>query len=142
MIGMKGYFTLVFVVALILGAITYWNFQQYKIDGSSENGVWKAEYIEEKIGGSSIGWTANVNQKNDKKLTVRKLELIKNGKVIVEQTKFKEFKDINGKNYTLHPFSYPALYGGNAPEKDDSYHVRIIWEDKRNKEHTDDIELK
>ncbi len=139
---MKNYFTLAFIVALILGAITYWNFYENKIDGSSENSVWKAEYVEEKIGGSSIGWIANVDQKNDEKLTVKKLELIKNGKVMAEQTEFKEFKDINGKNYTLHPFSYPELYGGDAPEKEDSYHVRIILEDHANKEHTDEIELK
>ena len=57
-------------------------------------------------------------QKDKENLIVKKLKFIEDTQVLTEQTESHKFEDINGKMYTLHPFSYPELYLGYAPKKD------------------------
>ncbi|MGG0655361.1 hypothetical protein [Rummeliibacillus pycnus] len=139
---MKFYSALVFTVTLVILAFVYWDYTESTMKGNSENGIWKAMYKEQKIGGSSIGWLASIKQKNKEKITVKKIKFLEEDKVLVERTEFYEGRDdIDGTVYSLHPFSYPDIYLGDAPKEGNSYQIQIIWEDSSGKEHNDNIKL-
>lgn len=140
---MKFYSALVFTVTLVILAIVYWDYTESTMKGNSENGIWKAVYKKQRIGGTPIGWKASIEQKNKENITVKKLRFLEDGKVLVETTTFYEGRDtVDGTEYSLHPFSYPDLYFGDAPKKGLSYQIQIIWEDRSGNAHNDQIKLK
>ncbi|WP_397538945.1 hypothetical protein [Rummeliibacillus pycnus] len=139
---MKFYSALVFMVAMVIGGIVYWDYTESTMKGSSENGMWKAMYKEQRIGGTPIGWLASIKQKNNETVTVKKLIFLEEDKVLVERTEFYEGRDnVDGTEYSLHPFSYPDLYLGDAPKEGLSYQIQIIWEDSSGNEYNDKIKL-
>ncbi|MFJ8261101.1 hypothetical protein ACIQ4I_03950 [Rummeliibacillus sp. NPDC094406] len=139
---MKFYSSLVFTVALVIAGIVYWDYTESTMMGNSENGMWKAMYKEQKIGGTPIGWLASIKQKNNEKVTVKKLKFLEEDKILVERTEFYEGRDdVDGTKYSLHPFSYPDIYLGDAPKESLSYQIQIIWEDSSGNEYNDKIKL-
>ncbi|MFL0507477.1 hypothetical protein ACH0B5_17180 [Ureibacillus sp. 179-F W5.1 NHS] len=139
---MKFYGVLVLTIIIAIGCFVFWTNSQNKLQGTSENEIWEAEYKNEKIGGSSIGWKVSVQQLNKEELTVKKLLFLEDDKKIFEQLKFQNGIDIDGTKYSLHPFSYPNLYFGDAPKDNVDYTIEIVWVDQSGNEHTDKIELK
>ncbi|MGM9948715.1 MAG: hypothetical protein ACI33P_01250 [Lysinibacillus sp.] len=138
---MRFYYVLVAILVAAIIGYNYWNYTNNRIKGTSEDGMWEAVYKNQKQGGISFGWSASIEQTNEKEVTVKQLEFLEDGRVVVTRTEFEEMTDIDGAEYTLHPFSYPQLYLGDAPKENLSYEVRIVWEDDSGKEHTDRIKL-
>ncbi|MEG0259927.1 MAG: hypothetical protein RR651_08655, partial [Lysinibacillus sp.] len=87
-------------------------------------------------------WGVSVTQLDEKEINVKKLEFLENNKVISDRTEFYKGRDIDGDEYSLHPFSYPDLYYGDEPKNDSSYFVGIVWENAQGETHEDKIELK
>ncbi len=138
---MRFYYALVAILVAAIIGYGYWDYQNNRIEGTSEDGMWEAVYKNHKQGGLSSGWIASVEQTNEKEVTVKQLEFLEEGRIVVTRTEFQEFVDIDGAEYTLHPFSSPHLYLGDAPKENLSYEVRIVWEDDSGKMHTDSIKL-
>ena len=138
---MRFYYALVAILVAAIIGYGYWDYQNNRIEGTSGDGMWEAVYKNHKQGGLSSGWIASVEQTNEKEVTVKQLEFLEEGRIVVTRTEFQEFVDIDGAEYTLHPFSYPHLYLGDAPKENLSYEVRIVWEDGSGKVHTDSIKL-
>lgn len=130
------------VLLLIFLGIMYLDFSTPNIKGTSDDGTWKVVY--KKINEVEAGgaWVVSVTQADEKEVNVKKLEFLENNKVISDRNEFYEGTDIDATVYTLHPFSYPDLYYGDAPKEESSYFVVITWEDAQDKAHEDKIELK
>ena len=135
----KKYFIVVLLI-IFLGII-YFTFSTSSMKGVSDNGTWRVVYKKIKEIEAGGSWRVSVTQVDEKEVNVKKLEFLENDKVISERNEFYEGRDIDGTEYTLHPFSFPDLYYGDAPKKDFSYSVIIIWEDEQGKTHEDKIEL-
>lgn len=138
---MRFYYALVAILVAVIIGYNYWDYKNNRIEGTSGDGMWEAVYKNQKQSGLSWGWIASVEQTNEKEVTVKQLEFLEDGRIVVTRTEFQEFVDIDGAEYTLHPFSYPHLYLGDAPKENLSYEVRIVWEDDSGKVHTDSIKL-
>lgn len=139
---MKFYGVFVLTIIIAVGCVVFWVNSSNKLQGTSENGIWEAEYKNEKVGGSSIGWKVSVQQQNKEELTVKTVEFLEDEITIYEKSEFQNGEDIDGTKYTLHPFSYPDLYFGDGPKDNTNYTVEIVWVDQSGKEHTDKIVLK
>ena len=138
---MKFYYVLVALLVTAIIGYNYWDYTNNRIEGTTEDGMWEAVYKNKKQGGRSFGWIASIEQTTEKEITVKQLEFLEEGRIVVTRTQFEEFVDIDGTEYTLHPFSISNFYSGNAPRENLSYEVRIVWEDESGKEHTDRIKL-
>lgn len=138
---MKKSYLIVMLLIILLGII-YFTFSTSSMKGASDNGTWEVVYKKVKEIEAGGAWKVSVTQVDEKEVNVKKLEFLENDKVISVRNEFYEGRDIDGTEYSLHPFSFPDLYYGDAPKKDFSYFVIIIWEDEQGKTHEDKIELK
>lgn len=138
---MKKIYLLMLLIIILVGIVTF-IISPTSIKGISTDGMWKVVYkkINEVEAGNA--WKVSVTQLNDKEVIVKKLEFLENDKGISDRTEFYEGRDIDGTEYTLHPFSYPDLYYGEEPKKNASYSVVIIWTDAQGKTYDEKIELK
>lgn len=138
---MKKSYLIIGLIIIFVGIISF-TFSTPSLKGSSDDDTWKVVYKKIKEVEAGGAWKVSVTQVDDKKVNVKKLEFIENDKVISDRDEFYEGKDIDGTEYSLHPFSFPDLYYGDAPQKGSSYFVIILWEDEQGKTHEDKIELK
>lgn len=139
----KNSYAVLIVLAIFAVFIYFSFFTTPSVKGISDNNMWKVTYKKNKEEFDGVrGWKASVKQINKTKVKVKKIEFLENNKELAEKKEFHNEKDIDGTEYSLHPFSYPDLYLGDAPKKNYTYYIRITWEDNKGKTHTDKIELK
>lgn len=139
---MKFYAGLVSVFVLAVAGFIYWDHSIHTMKGSSKDGTWKVLFQEQGPGSLEGGWMLSVEQNTTEKLNVKKLTFLEGEKVIVSKTEFSDWVDnVDGTVYTLHPFSYPALFFGDPPKEDLSYQVQIVWKSADGKEQMESITL-
>ncbi len=132
---------IILIVLAVFAVFIYLSYSTPSLEGTSKNDIWRVTYKKYKESDGAMGWKVAVEQKNKKKVNVKKIVFLEDHKKLSEQTEFYSGKDIDGTVYSLHPFSYPDLYLGSAPKKNHIYYVTITWEDNKGKTYMDKVKL-
>ncbi|MCY9002615.1 hypothetical protein [Peribacillus frigoritolerans] len=119
---------LVVVICMGVAIGGYWNYSSIAIGGTSDNGMWKANYkknSDETVG----GWIGHLQQKSGGKVKIKEVSFTDNGKIVVEHKGFTEGKSEDGSVTKLNPLS-TDFYLGDPPKKEHVYKLHITWEKK------------
>lgn len=128
-------------VIAIFAVLFYFTFPAPHMKGSAHH--WKVTYTKNNAQTDGIrGWTLSIKQKDQQQVHVKEIAFLDDQQIVAHQTQFSDYKDIDGTVYTLHPFSYPDLYIGDAPKKGHTYTVKIKWIDTEGDLHKETIHLK
>ncbi|MCZ0875604.1 hypothetical protein [Peribacillus sp. AS_2] len=95
---------LVVVIGMGVAIGGYWNYSSIAIGGTSDNGMWKANYkknSDETVG----GWIGHLQQKSGGKVKIKEVSFTDNGKIVVEHKGFTEGKSEDGSVTKLNPLS-------------------------------------
>ncbi|PUB09461.1 hypothetical protein [Paenisporosarcina sp. OV554] len=130
------------LLVLILGIGGYWYYSNNAIWGTSDNGMWKANYkknSDETVG----GWIGHIEQKSGGKVQIKEIRFTDNEKTLMKDGNFHEKRREDGEDRSvtkLDPFS-TDFYLGNPPKKNHVYKLHITWE-KKGHFQTDTFRLK
>ncbi|MGG4202155.1 hypothetical protein [Peribacillus frigoritolerans] len=72
---------LVVVICMGVAIGVYWNYSSIAIGGTSDNGMWKANYkknSDETVG----GWIGHLQQKSGGKVKIKEVSFTDNGKIV------------------------------------------------------------
>lgn len=130
---------LVVVIGMGVAIGGYWNYSSIAIGGTSDNGMWKANYkknSDETVG----GWIGHLQQKSGGKVKIKEVSFTDNGKIVMEHKGFTEGKSEDGSVTKLNPLS-TDFYVGDPPKKEHVSKLHITWE-KKGQPKTDTFLLK